>query len=417
MDNFYNRDDCRLCRSKDVRTVLDIASTPVGDDFITRDELDKEQPTFPLRLSVCGDCGLLQLPGVINPELIYTDYLYETSASLGLEEHFIRYARHIVGKVDPRKGSLVVDVGSNVGCLLKGIQSLGYEVLGVEPASILARKATESGVETWPVFFSKETAIRIKREKCPAAIITANNVFANIDDLTDMMEGIEELLDEAGVFVFETGYMLDTIQNTVIDNVYHEHLCYFSVLPLIPFFAKHGLELIDVERIPTKGGSIRGIVQRLGGPREISESVFGLANLERELGFVGMAPFANFAKRVESMKHELLTLLDSLKAQGKTVAGYGASVGVTTLLYYLELHGRIDCLYDDNPIKYDTYSPGLHVPVYESARIYEHKPDYILNLAWRYAQPIMSRHTRFLERGGKFISMLPSVEVVGKEGL
>lgn len=412
MEDFYKRDDCRLCRSKSLKTVLDIATTPVGDDFVTKDQLDKLQPRFPLELCVCTNCGQLQLPGVINPELIYSDYLYETSISLGLEEHFLKYAKKMINQVKPVDGALVVDIGSNVGCMLQGVKALGYPVLGIEPASALAKKATDAGVETWPMFFNRETAIKVRAERGPAGIITANNVFANIDDLTDMMEGIVELLDESGVFVFETGYMVDTVQNTVIDNVYHEHLCYFSMLPLIRFFDSHGLEFVDVERVPTKGGSIRGVVQRKGGPREVSESVTGLANLERELGFEGMDPFTNLVKRVEAMKSELLELIDGLRAEGKTVAAYGASVGVTTMLYYLELEGRIDCLYDDNPVKFDTYSPGMHIPVYNSAEINERKPDYILNIAWRYMNPIKARHEKYLAEGGAFITMLPAVGVI-----
>ena len=412
MEEFYKRDDCRLCRSKSLKTVLDIATTPVGDDFVTRDQLDKPQPRFPLVLSVCAECGQLQLPGVINPELIYSDYLYETSISLGLEEHFLKYARKMIDQVKPDEGALVVDIGSNVGCLLQGVRALGYPVLGIEPASALAKKATDAGVETWPLFFNRETAVKVRTERGPAGIITANNVFANIDDLTDMMEGIVELLDANGVFVFETGYMVDTVQNTVIDNVYHEHLCYFSMLPLIRFFDSHGLEFVDVERVPTKGGSIRGVVQRKGGPREVSESVTGLANLERELGFETMAPFTRFVERVEAMKAELLALIDSLRAEGKTVAGYGASVGVTTMLYYLELEGRLDCLYDDNPVKFDTFSPGMHIPVYNSENIYKDKPDYILNIAWRYMNPIKARHAKYLAGGGAFITMLPAVGII-----
>lgn len=414
MKNFYKRDDCRLCRAKALETVFDIAATPVGDDFVTKDKLDKPQPTFPLELCVCRECGLLQLPGVINPELIYSDYLYETSISLGLEEHFLKYAEKMICQIQPDDGALVVDIGSNVGCMLQGVKALGYPVLGIEPASALAKKATEAGVETWPLFFNRETAAKVRGECGPAGIITANNVFANIDDLTDVMEGVVYLLDENGVLVFETGYMVDTVQNTVVDNVYHEHLCYFSLLPLIRFFDRHGLEFIDVDRVPTKGGSIRGVVQRKGGPRPVSDSVTGLANLERELGFDGMAPFKNFVKRVEAMKAELLELIDTLRGQGKTVAAYGASVGVTTMLYYLELQGRINCLYDDNPVKFDTFSPGMHLPVYNSEKIYEHRPDYILNIAWRYMNPIRVRHEKYLAEGGKFITMLPAVDIIEK---
>jgi len=408
---FFKRNDCRLCQSKNMKLVLDMGAVPLGDDFVTKEQFERKQGEYPLEINFCADCGLLQSTSVINPDIIYSNYLYETSSSLGLMKHFEDYAAFLMEKVQPAKGALTVDIGSNVGALLKGMKAQGMNVLGIDPARSLAEKATNAGFETWTAFFNREVAQKIKNEKGTAAIITANNVMANIDDLTDIMEGIVELLSDDGVFVFETGYMVDTIQNVVIDNLTHEHLCYFSVLPLIPFFERHGLELIDVKRIPTKGGSIRGTVQRANGPRPVSSNVTGLAILERELGFERMAPFTVFANQCESMKNDVITLLDDLRAQGKTVAAYGASIGATSLIYYMDLESRIDCLYDDNPVKIGMFSPVQHISVYDSADIYENKPDYVLNLAWRYAGPIYKRHDKYISDGGRFISCLPTVEI------
>lgn len=241
MQEFFKRDDCRLCKSKNIELVIDMGAVPLGDDFVAKDQLDRKQGEYPLEINFCRDCGLLQSTSVINPDIIYSNYLYETSSSLGLMKHFEDYAAYLMDKVAPPKGALTVDIGSNIGALLKGLKAHGMNVLGIDPAKALAQKATEAGLETWAAFFNREMAEKIKAEKGSAAIITANNVMANIDDLTDIMEGIAALLAEDGVFVFETGYMIDTIQNVVIDNLTHEHLCYFSVLPLQSFFETHGL--------------------------------------------------------------------------------------------------------------------------------------------------------------------------------
>lgn len=411
-ESVYRRDTCRLCGGRDLELVLQLAPTPVGDAYVSVEHLDEVQEIYPLDLFLCRGCSYLQLLDVVDPEVLYGDYIYVTSISLGLAEHFRRYADEVLHRLNPPEGALVVDIGSNDGRLLKFFQSRGMCVLGVEPARHIARRVRKSGIETVPSFFTADLAREIKKEWGPAAIVTANNVFANVDDLDDMVEGMRELLAPDGFFVFETGYIVDLIQNTILDNVYHEHLCYFSIKPLVKFFSGHGLELIEVERVPTKGGSIRGIVQFAGRPRMISPSVSGLITLERELGFDSIAPFKAFASRVEAIKQGLTKVLNDLKVQGKTIAGYGASVGVTTLLYYFDLGNVVKTLFDDNPIKHNLYSPGYHIPVLPSEAIYEQKPDYVLILAWRYAEPIMKKHQRYLEQGGHFIVPLPRVEVI-----
>lgn len=412
MAGFFKRNDCRLCKSLNMELVMHIASTPVGDDFIPPERLDKAQNVYPLELYYCHGCGLLQLPGILNPETIYRNYLYETSASLGLKAHFQNYADSLMSRINPNEESLVIDIGSNDGTLLKCFKNSGMQVLGIEPAIDIATKVTESGVETIPDFFSSSLACQIKKEREPASIITANNVFANIDDLDNMIAGVRELLAPDGVFVFETGYMVDLIQNIILDNVYHEHLCYFSVKPLVKFFSSHGLEMIDIERVPTKGGSIRGVVQLKGGPRNVSPSVSGLMTLETELGFNRITPFRSFVDRVENIREKLNRLLLDLKVQGKNIAGYGASVGVTTLLYFFNLGDTIKALYDDNLLRCNLFSPGHHIPVLSSEEIYKEDPDYVVILAWRYAEVIIKKHETFLKQKGHFILPLPDVTII-----
>ncbi|VVB95741.1 UDP-4-amino-4-deoxy-L-arabinose--oxoglutarate aminotransferase [uncultured archaeon] len=412
MEQSYQRKTCRLCNSNKLELVMNLAPTPLGDKYVSPEQHADVQKTYPLDLYFCKSCCLLQLSYIIDPKIIYGDYLYETSISLGLVDHFEKYADEVLQLLKPNKGNLVIDIGSNDGSLLKFFQKRGMKVLGIEPAQSIAEKATESGVETLPTFFNNELAKKLKKERGPATIITANNVFANIDNLVEMLEGIKKLLDSNGVFVFETGYLAALIQNNLLDNIYHEHISYFSVIPLAKFFESHGMELFEIQMIPTKGGSIRGFVQLTGGPHKKSPSVSKAINFELNMKLDQSETFKEYAKLNDYIKKELHGLLLGIKSKGKTIAGYGASVGVTTLIYQFDFGDLIDFLVDDNPVKYNVLSPGLHIPVLPSHVIYEKKPDYILIFAWRYAEPIMKKHQKYLEQGGHFILPLPSIEII-----
>lgn len=407
----FRRDNCRLCGSQDIELVLELAPTPVGDAYVSEQRLEEVQETYPVDLFLCKNCGLAQLPDVIDPEILYRDFIYVTSISLGLVEHFQGYVEDVLHRVKPATGSLVIDIGSNDGTVLKFFKQHGMRVLGVEPALEIARKATESGIETLPTFFNAELGQQLKRDRGGAAIVTSNNTFANIDDLADMTAGIRELLAADGVFVFETGYLVDLVKNGVFDNIYHEHLNYFCVKPLEAFFRKLGMELIDIDRVETKGGSLRGTVQLAGGDRAVSPSVKQFIAAETEFGIDRPEIFKDLATKLYNVKNQLLSLLGDLKAQGKTIAGYGASVGVTTLSYYFELDPLLSFIVDDNPAKHNLFSPGHHIPVFPSEIIYERKPDYLVILAWRYAEPIMKKHQAYLAQGGHFILLWPEIEI------
>lgn len=285
-------------------------------------------------------------------------------------------------------------------------------VIGVDPAREIATKATESGVPTRPTYFTPEVAREIRRDHGPAAAIAANNVFAHADDLGGVAEAIRELLTDEGVFVFEVSYLVDIVEKMLVDTVYHEHLCYHTVKPLVRFFAQHGLELIDIQRIPTKGGSIRGVVQRRGGPRPRAASVGELVALESRLGFDRPKAVMSLGSRLEKIRAELLALVDGFLSKGQAIAGYGASATVTTLIYYFRLGKCLSYLVDDNPRKHLRFSPGHHLEVLPSSEIYARRPDYVAILVWAYTEGVVSKHQAFLREGGRFLVPMPAPSVL-----
>ena len=409
----HRRKTCRTCNGTDLDLALHLEPTPVGDAYLVQGREEETKDTYSLDLYLCRSCGLAQLLDVVDPEILYGEFIYETSISLGLVDHFGNYASKVLDRVDIPEGSFVIDVGSNDGTLLKFFKARGMRVLGMDPARDIAQKATDSGIETLPVFFNSELSQKIKEERGPANIVTTNNTFANIDDLDDMVEGLSHLLASDGVLVIETGYGIDLAQKGLFDNIYHEHLSYFGITPLVACLQRHGLSVIDVERVPTKGGSIRVYAQLAEGPHKPSQTFSDILAEEEQQGIKDVAPYEALTKKLMSAKQELANLLDDILQQGKTVAGYGASVGVTTFLYHFDLGQKLAYLVDDNPAKHGLYSPGYHLPVQSSDVLYEQKPDYVLILAWRYADAIIDKHRAFVEHGGKFILPWSDLQVVG----
>lgn len=405
------RTNCRLCEKPELDLVLPLEKTAPADAFVSKNDLGDSQETYPLDLFLCRFCGHAQLLDVVDPDILFGKYTYETKNSPGLYEHFKNYAEEITRWANLSKDSFAVDIGSNDGTLLRFLQKKGLRVLGVDAATEIAKKATESGVETIGGYFTSQLAHQLREKRGPAHLITANNVFAHADELADIAEGIRILLAPDGVFVFEVSYLADLVYGKVFDYIYHEHLCYHSVKPLKIFLAKHGLELIDVMQIGTKGGSLRCIAQMAKGPREISPHVEALIEQENKQGLQSPEVFKDLANQLDSIKNELHVLLNELKSQGKKIAGYGASATVTTLLYHFDLAKYMDFVVDDNQVKQGLYTPGHHIPVFPSEALYEKKPDCVVILAWRFADLILKKHQKFSEEGGKFIVPLPKCEL------
>jgi SAM-dependent methyltransferase len=306
---------------------------------------------------------------------------------------------------------LVVEIGSNEGPMLRAFQERGCRVLGVEPAAAIARAATAAGVPTLPEYFTEELAREILKDHGPATVIAANNVLANIDDLSAVVEGINRLLSPDGILVLETSYWGDVVKQGLIDTIYHEHLSYFSVSPLASFFRARGLEVIEVEWNPNKGGSIRLTVQRAGGARPIHASVAAFLATEQRDGIHERAAFARCRARLDGLTQQIQEAVRGFQSDGLVIAGYGASVGTTTMIHELRLGSVVKYLLDDNPRKFGKFSPGFHIPVVPSSCLEERRPGRVIVFAWRYFEQIRAKHPEFEKLGGPFVLPLPELKI------
>lgn len=407
----HRRNTCRGCDGSDLELVFSLKPSPIGDAYITSEKVNITQPSYPIDLYMCKSCGLAQLLDVINPDILYGEYIYLTASSTGLSAHFQTYADSVIDRCRLESGSLVIDVGSNDGTLLRCFQKRGMSVLGVEPATHIAAQATASGVMTIDKFFTPDLAKQIANEHGHAKLITANNVFANVDDLMSWVNAVDELLADDGVFVFESYYLADLVQNMVFDFIYHEHLSSFSVRPIQTLFQRVGLKLVAVERVATKGGSLRYFIQRSDGPLMKDGTVVEMLALEENMGLYIKQTFTAYADKIYGLKEQTKKFLIKAKREGKSIAGFGASITGTTLIYHFEIGEYLDYLIDDNLAKQGRFSPGIHLPVFPTAILSERKPDYVIILAWRFAENIISKNKTYLEGGGQFLIPVPEFKI------
>jgi hypothetical protein len=371
------RTDCRICHGTRLALIIQLAPTPIGDQFLIE---PREQPLHPIDLYQCQDCGLAQLLYEIPPEEIYADYIYRTGSSVGLQQHFEQYARRVATVCNLMGGELVIDIGSNDGTLLKEFKKLKARVVGFEPCAEIAEEAKRAGIHTIKSYFKRG----ILMEK--AKIITANNVVANVNDLDSFMEGVVDLLADDGTFVFESFYLGDVVRNMVFDFIYHEHLSAFSIKPVKLLMRRYGLRLYKVEHLPTKGGSIRYYCNRYYAGRQQEEVEDDDPSLYQNQTYV------DFAAAIDVEKRKTVEFCRKAKAEGKTIAGFGACISGTTLLYHFGLWEYIDYIVDDNPAKHFLYSPGKHLKVFPKLGGAPKAPDFVLALAWRFADDFQAAH-------------------------
>jgi SAM-dependent methyltransferase len=416
---FHKRDTCRLCHSNRQELVVPMAGMPIGTPNFQVPDAGIDDPVFrtavPLELYLCRDCGDLHILHVGNPEIQYRHYVYTTSISLGLREHFATYADDVIRRYAVAPNSLIVELGSNDGSLLGFFKERGMKVLGVDPAVDIAKRATANGIETIADFFTDAVGAGIRKSHGAASVVIANNMMANVDNLDSLVTGIRNVLAPDGLFVFETQYGVDVTEKNLLDTVYHEHLSYFNIKPLQRFFARLGMEMIDVQHIWTKGGSIRVTVQLAGGPRKPSADVARFIADEDRLGVDQPPYYAAYLGKIAAIRNELIAMADAAHARGQQVAGYGISVGTTTLLPQFGLEGKIDFLVDDDPRKGNVMAgPGYDIPILPPTALYERKPAFVVVFAWRYVDPIRAKHARYFADGGKFVVPLPTVTLVDR---
>jgi SAM-dependent methyltransferase len=336
--------------------------------------------------------------------------VYVSSTSPVMVNFLKEQCAAIVRRLGLKKGDLVIEIGSNDGTMLRFFKTAGMRVLGIDPAANVAPKPDD--VETITDFFNARLGKRIREQYGPANAVCAYNVCAHVDDLQGIIDGVRELLAPGGQFVFEVGYLLDVYRKTLFDTIYHEHVDFHHVEPLRRFFAKYDLTLIHVERSDIQGGALVGYVGKAGTQSE--KSVDAFIALEREAGLDKSITYRHYSEKIASRKNELMALLAGLKAKGKTIAAYGATAKATTLMYHFNLEqSLIDYIVDDNPIKQGMLTPGRHIPIFAPEILYEKKPDYVLMLAWNFAESIIAKHRHYAGRNSRFIVPLPDLMLVG----
>jgi len=401
-DNAYDINKCRLCDSTEISTVAKLASTPIGDKFMKTVNEAKSWEMHRVELNLCLCCGQLQLSQVVEPKEVYDDYLYTTAVSHGLSEHFKKSVTNIIDRFSLEKGSLVVEIGSNEGVVLEEFKERGFCVLGIDPAEDIAKRASARGVETLADFFDENLAKEIVSKYSKASVVIANNVIANIPDLVGVAKGIYEILDDDGLFVFETSYALDVIEKHLVDTIYHEHISYLAAKPLEKFFNSYGLTLFDAERIETKGGSLRGYVKKSSKNINITSRLKSIVEEEEKSGIFTPERYTLFNSNLKKYGDVIRSYAISLKEKEGKVAAYGASVGCVMMIFQFGLDGIVDFIIDDNESKINCFSPYSAIPVYSSDMLDNHEIETVISLAWRFMSPICKRNSDYLDRGGKF---------------
>lgn len=403
---------CQSCGGRDGALVLDLGLQPLVNNYLRPEDLAKPEPKFPLRLAVCHGCWLMQIADLVPPVQLFSEYLYFSSFSDAWVRHARQAAERYIAEFALGHDSLVMEIASNDGYLLKNFVAARVPCLGIEPAANIAKVARENGIETVGEFFGAESARRLAEQRGQADLLLGNNVFAHAPDTNDFVAGLRAVLKPRGRVILEFPYGADFIEKNEFDTIYHEHVFYFTLTPLLPLFRRHGLEIFDVEKTPMHGGSLRLFVGHTGAHPAQPAVAERLAQ-ETRLGINSPAFYETFPRQAQETKAALCELLARLKAEGKSVAAYGASAKGSTLLNFCGI-GRetLDFVADRSTYKHGRLTPGTHLPIVLSEELLRRQPDYTLLLTWNFADEILEQQRDYRAAGGYFILPVPEVCVV-----
>ena len=409
MELLIQRKDCRVCKGTRLEKVISLGMQPPANSFLRKEELSGKEHKFPLEVYFCHDCGFSQLIDVVSPELLFKNYVYVSSTSPVFIAHFRELAERLIEKFSLAKNSLIVDLGSNDGILLRPFKEKGMKVLGVDPAENIAKIATESGIETLPHFFTPELAKKIAKERGKAKIISTTSVFSHVNELDGFVEGVKELIADDGVFIIEVYYLKALIEKNLFDTIYHEHLSYFTAKTMQKLLDRLGMEVFDAEKTDTHGGSLRIFAQKKNGQHKHSPNVAKFISEEDKRKLHDINTLKEFSHSIENNKKELIGLLKDLKSKGKKIIGYGAPAKGNTLLNHFGIGTEyLDYIVDDSKWKQGLFSPGMHIPVFSQDMLHKEKPDYILILAWNFSDSIIKK----LQDFDQFIIPVPTPKIV-----
>jgi SAM-dependent methyltransferase len=404
---------CRSCGTPLTRTFLDLGETSLANSYLDEEQLAVPEPRYPLHARVCESCFLVQLDHSVAPEDIFTDYAYFSSYSDAWVEHARRFAESFTARLGLHAGSLVVEVASNDGYLLRHFRERGVPVLGVEPAANVAEVAVAAGIPTEVCFFGKATAARLFESGPKADLLVGNNVLAHVPDLNDFVGGMAIALAPGGVISIEVPHLLELIRHVEFDTIYHEHFSYFSLLAADRAFTQNGLRIFDVEELPTHGGSLRILACHAHDARPEGDGLRRVQAAEASAGLDRLDTYEGFASRVERCRVSLLEFLAGARDRGELVAAYGAAAKGNTLLNYCAV-GPADIAFvvDRNPHKQGRYLPGSHIPIDKPDRVWAEQPDYLVLLPWNLRDEIIGQMADIRSWGGRFVIPIPEVALV-----
>ncbi|WP_027928121.1 class I SAM-dependent methyltransferase [Amycolatopsis benzoatilytica] len=404
---------CRLCGSEGTASVVDLGATPPCERFLTAAQLAEPEPTFPLHLEVCTECWLAQIPPLLDPADTFTDYAYFSSFSTSWVEHAKRFTENAVSRLGLTDQSFVVEVASNDGYLLKHVVDRGIRCLGVEPSVNVGQAARAAGVPTLTAFLSAETGQQVRAAHGPADLVVANNVYAHIPDILGFTRGLRALVADDGWVSIEVQHLLTLIEKNQYDTIYHEHFQYYTVESARRALATGGLSVLDVELLPTHGGSIRLWARPAEAAGEPSARMAEVLDREKAAGLHELSGYTEFSERVTRVRLELLEFLLAARKAGKTTVGYGAPGKGNTLLNHCGI--RTDLLpytVDRNPYKHGRFTPGTRIPVLAPDRLEADRPDYVLVLPWNLRDELTAQLSYVGAWGGKLVFPIPRLEIV-----
>ena len=407
-------DRCRACGGSALVPLLDLGVTPLANALITASQLNKSEPTYPLALVFCPGCTLVQITHTIAPENLFSEYVYFSCVSETMDRHSSALAEQMVARRGLDGASLVIEIASNDGYLLRHYRRRGVPVLGIEPAANVARAAVEQhGVDTLREFFSRDLARKLRAEGKAPDVLHAHNVLGHAADLPDFVEGMAVMLRGGGVAVIEVPYVKDMIDRTEFDTIYHEHLCYYSLKALDRLFGGVGLRIVEADRLAIHGGSLRICVEDADGATKPGKSVDDLLSAEAQWGLDLADYYRGFADRVRGLRDELRDTLAGLKREGKRLAAYGASAKGSTLLNYCGIGAELlEFVVDRSVHKQGRFTPGTHLPILGPEALVERMPDCTLMLTWNFIDEIMDQQRQYVDRGGRFIVPIGGVRIV-----
>jgi 2-polyprenyl-3-methyl-5-hydroxy-6-metoxy-1,4-benzoquinol methylase len=410
MNIYQTRTRCRSCGNSDLSELIYFGTTPLSDKLLKQKPSDNEEIKVPLTLMCCKNCSLVQIKEEVNPKILFQDnYPYYSSVSQRLMMHFKKSAEEIIQTRKLNKNSFVFEAASNDGYMLQHFVNRNINTLGIDPASGPASVAWEKGIPTIIDFFGNKIAKRIVKKHGKADVFLANNVLAHVPDLNGFVAGIQTLLKEDGVAVIEAPYLLDLINNCEFDTIYHQHLCYFSVTALQTLFNRHNLYLNNIKHLSIHGGTIRMFIEPT---KNISPVVKEYMEREEQLNINSTEFYSSFIKRIDTLKYDLLSIINSLKSLGKRIAGFGAAAKANTLMSYFGIGDNyLEYIIDSSKFKQGLYFSGNHLPIVSPNRLIEDMPDYVLILAWNFAEEIIKQNKTYLDRGGSFIVPIPKVKI------